>query len=684
MQQQRPKKTGDRPSESSPAPRRDEEIGNGPTNSRGHRYKSPPRSSNGVAPTIRQRGGPPHPKNMSPPRPRGNGNPTTHVASSRHKSNKKPPSASTSFFTAPTKAMSLEELEAGLHMRLNTRAYADAANWIHLSPALSEKYQLADVVRLVIAAQKWDLAGQLIRQLQLKSSPLLVTLFIKELVTSGQFQSAVRYAKELVPQFGHSEPVTLSSDALPRVVTWTPETLVQAMLRARQVKLALRYVKEFHLTETFSPRELIQQLVSQGHHLVAFKAVQEYHCHDTVPLASLIAAMLEAQSWADAINGLHLSKLATLNTRYSPTVLLTLMANAGDFIAALKYLRTFALVPIEVPASPSDVSPLLMHLIDAMVHHHEYYKAIKYAVKFNVSVHPSYTPQVLIPRAAASHQPQVAIYYITKWKLELEFSDLLTQMEKEKGHLKAQFRAFMTHRTKALSVQRLSQECLEPDMEMDMVSVMKTIVLSTTKEIIPPPRRNKEMEEEEEEFMLQPTLRRPTRPRPPLLSSSSSHPPSQSLSLPTSTAAHTPLASHGSDTTSFDFSSFSSQVNRAAMQPPPPMVPLGASHPSTTPPSPPSFFKPHEQAAAPLVRPPLPSFAASTAFAMPSFDISTLAMQFHNTSTLTPPGYGPGVTAGASAGTEAGLFVPPVGGRRVPTPASTTPALYNLFPPRNP
>lgn len=178
-----------------------------------------------------------------------------------------------------TLGKSEQELELQLQDRLRTGKFADAAYLIEACPLLNAKYKTSDVVRLVLENKQFDLTARLIRELGLQANQLLVTLFIKELIRSAQFHAAVRYAQEMVQNFG-------KQDFGPREQvrpSWTPQALIQAMIRAQQFKTALKFVRQFELLDTFPPRPLI-------------------------------ASMLEAHQWEDAVSSVmvryHLLELA--------------------------------------------------------------------------------------------------------------------------------------------------------------------------------------------------------------------------------------------------------------------------------------------------------------------------------------------------------------------------------------
>jgi hypothetical protein len=154
-----------------------------------------------------------------------------------------------------------------LQQLLQSGQFEDAAYLIAASASLSAKFKTSDVVRLMLDAKQFDQTAQLIRDMKLQSNQLLVTLFIKELVRSAQFHAAVRYAQEMVLNFGKKDFGPRDQER----PSWTPQALVQAMFRAQQFKTALKFSKQFELLDTF-------------------------------PVLPLVASMFEARQWEDAIS----------------------------------------------------------------------------------------------------------------------------------------------------------------------------------------------------------------------------------------------------------------------------------------------------------------------------------------------------------------------------------------------
>lgn len=166
-----------------------------------------------------------------------------------------------------TDGKSDEELQMLLQQLLQNARFEDAAYLISASASLNSKFKTSDVVRLMLEAKQFEQTAQLIRDMKLQANQLLVTLFVKELVRCSQFHAAVRYAQEMVQNFGKKDFGPRDQER----PSWTPQALIQAMLRAFQFKTALKFSKQFDLLDTF-------------------------------PALPLVANMFEARQWEDAIS----------------------------------------------------------------------------------------------------------------------------------------------------------------------------------------------------------------------------------------------------------------------------------------------------------------------------------------------------------------------------------------------
>ncbi|RQM28821.1 hypothetical protein B5M09_008298, partial [Aphanomyces astaci] len=365
------------------------------------------------------------------------------------------------FSTALSSAKLLPvEQEQQLQAMLTSNRFEDAATWISGSTYLSEKYQLADVVRLVLDNRQFDLAGRLIREHKLAENQQLVTYFVMELVRSGRFHLAVRYAQELVPHF--NAPVV---DPSTRPM-WTPSTLVKAMIRVQQYKPALKYTLQFHLEGEFPVKKFVQGMLHEKTWLDAFTVILEHKLETAFSLDNLIDNLLGEQQWSAAIKCVKMAKRTAV---YTGPVLVRHMIQSGDFLSTLHYLKAFDLT--------GDVA-LVRHMLDFMCRYGELYKALKYSVKFGLAAEPAYDPRRLIDMAIDRRQFHVAQLYIKRLKLDDLYQDDLRHIAHEKDHLAASFRALMAEkRQRQLSpdVQARMQACLgdlyEPpsDEERDVV-----------------------------------------------------------------------------------------------------------------------------------------------------------------------------------------------------------------------
>ncbi|KAG7385722.1 hypothetical protein PHYPSEUDO_001176 [Phytophthora pseudosyringae] len=423
-------------------------------------------------------------------------------------------------------------LESRLQELLVAAAFADAAFLIAASAHLSARFQTADVVRLMLEQAKsprtLEQAAQLVRVLQLQQNDALVTLLINELVRALQFGAAVRVAQEMVPGF---EQLSAAAER----PCWTPPALIQAMIRVGKYRAALKFSKQFGLLDTFPVPQLVAGMLETRSWDEAVSSVMEMQLFAEFPLEALAVEMMKQRQWPQAVKCMNKlsAKDDTRAKFYEALVRET--AHVGDFVTSLRYLREFKLEQGNGDATRS----LLRYLVDAMVAHGEFYKAIKYAIKFNLAKDPlddaiaaaeaalaaangeevplreedktEYLPQynveLLIRRAMEGGQFHVATTYIKKLRLREKFGDELVAIEKAQQNRLLEFRQYAQLRLAQFedpalkkSLHALLGDQPEDEMvELDPVDV--EIVLSEEQEIFPRKQKAQQVEKEGDEEM---------------------------------------------------------------------------------------------------------------------------------------------------------------------------------------
>ncbi|RLN48102.1 hypothetical protein BBJ28_00014754 [Nothophytophthora sp. Chile5] len=436
----------------------------------------------------------------------------------------KPPTAVVTPYEARVEAarqgaagQSPEQLEARLQTLLRGAHFADAAYLIAASAHLSAQFQPADVVRLMLEAQPRaaEQAAQLVRDLHLQSNEPLVTLLVNALVRGGQFHAAVRVAQEMVP--GFSGPAEASERP-----SWTPQALIQAMIRAGRFRAALKFSKQFNCLDAFRAPQLVAGMLETRSWEEAVSSVMEFQLFTEFPLEALAVRMLQQRQWALAvkcINKLPDKEQARPKFREA---LVREAAHVGDFVTAVHYLREFKL---DRSGNQQTTTNLLHFLVDAMLAHGEFYKAIKYAMKFGLAKNPlddaiaaaeaaiavangeqpaaplvgvdpteylpQYSVETLIRKAMEGGQLHVATTYIKKLRLRERFAQELVQMDMAQQSRLLEFQRYAEVRLAQFqdpAFQQTLQTLLGSPAEDEMVElepIVVEIVLSEHEEIIP-------------------------------------------------------------------------------------------------------------------------------------------------------------------------------------------------------
>ncbi|KAK1947765.1 hypothetical protein P3T76_000055 [Phytophthora citrophthora] len=426
-----------------------------------------------------------------------------------------------------------EALESRLQQLLMTAKFTDAAFLIAASPHLSTRFQTADVVRLMLEQAKsprtLEQAAQLVRDLQLQQNDALVTLLINEMVRAVQFSGAVRLAQEMVPGFEQLSAAAATAER----PCWTPPALIQAMIRAGKFRAALKFSKQFGLLETFPAPQLVAGMLETRAWEEAISSVMEMQLFKEFPLEALAVEMMKQRQWSQAVKCMNkLSDKDDTRVKFYEA-LVRETAHVGDFVTSLRYLREFKLDQGNGDATVS----LLRYLVDAMVAHGEFYKAIKYAIKFKLAKNPlddaiaaaeaalaaangeevppreednteylsQYSVDVLIRRAIEGGQFHVATTYIKRLRLREQFVDELVAIEKAQQNRLLEFRQYAQLRLTQFedpSLQKnlhllLGNQADDEIIELEPVEV--EIVLSEEQEVFPRKEKSEKTEKVEEE-----------------------------------------------------------------------------------------------------------------------------------------------------------------------------------------
>uniref|UniRef100_M4BHB2 Uncharacterized protein n=1 Tax=Hyaloperonospora arabidopsidis (strain Emoy2) TaxID=559515 RepID=M4BHB2_HYAAE len=409
------------------------------------------------------------------------------------------------------------ELETRLQQLLRQRQFLDAAFLIAASTHLSARFETSDVVRLMLDQAKCPVAleqaAQLVRDLKLQQNDVLVTLLINELVRAQQFSAAVRLAQEMVPDFEQLQEKKQQQlgggGAAVERPCWTPVALIQAMVRARKYRAALKFAKQFGLLEMFPAPQLVAGMLEVRTWDEAVSSIIEMQLFREFSMASLALEMLQHRQWSLAVKCVNkMSDTVARKSEYYEA-LVRASADVGDFVTSLRYLREFKLDE----GSTDATRHLLQFLVDTMLAHGEFYKAIKYAIKFKLAKNPlddaaaangeepvlteqddtEYLPQynveVLIRRAIEGGQFHVATTFIKRLRLREVFADELVLIENAQQNRLLEFRQYAQLRLAQYhdpAVQQNLQALLGDQAEDEMVElepVEREVVLSETEEV---------------------------------------------------------------------------------------------------------------------------------------------------------------------------------------------------------
>ncbi|GMF12841.1 unnamed protein product [Phytophthora lilii] len=316
--------------------------------------------------------------------------------------------------------------------------------------------------------------------------------------------------------------------------SWTPPALIQAMIRVGKFRAALKYAKQFGLLDTFPAPQLVAGMLETRSWEEAVSSVMEFQLFKEFPLEALAVEMMKQRQWAQAVKCMNkLSDKDDTRAKFYEA-LVRETAHVGDFVTSLRYLREFKLDQGHGDATVS----LLRYLVDVMVAHGEFYKAIKYAIKFNLAKNPlddaiaaaeaalaaadgeeanpskevddtNYLPQYnvenLIRKAMEGGQYHVATTYIKRLRLRERFADELVAIEKAQQNQLLEFRRYEQLRLAQFqdpSIQQSLQALLGDQAKDEIVELEPVeieIVLSQEEEVFPRKKKTQEVEKEKED-----------------------------------------------------------------------------------------------------------------------------------------------------------------------------------------
>lgn len=353
-----------------------------------------------------------------------------------------------------------KELEARLHDLLLNKQWEQTVVLLLASSILYQKYKISDVIRHVIEQNNFMDSMKLIHDLKAISHPvdqLCVSLLIKKLVEEEDFVTAVEFAQEMVPNFGATSVDGKISHEKNGVISWTPKTLIQAMIRVKQYRKAARYSKQLGMDQVFPCSQLIISMMEAQQWENAVTTIFENRTvAESGVTEALIRKLIEYHQWNLALKCICKVRVKTLADEL--TALLVCGACAqGDFVFVMSYIRDNKLSPIK-----KQDAMLLECFMESLLKHQEFYKAIKYAIKLGLidSGHISedkgkmngkkYSMERLLRATMDCGQYHVAKRFIKKLGLVDSYRTELDEMEHLKKEALLEFRKLMSMRVEVV------------------------------------------------------------------------------------------------------------------------------------------------------------------------------------------------------------------------------------------
>nr|CCA14238.1 conserved hypothetical protein [Albugo laibachii Nc14] len=388
------------------------------------------------------------------------------------------------------------DLEVQLQELLLNKNWEQTVILLLASPILYEKYKISDVIRHVIEQKNFMDSMKLIHDLKAISHPvdqLCVSLLIKKLVEEEDFVTAVEFAQEMVPNFGSLSVDTRASKEKDDAINWTPKTLIQAMIRAKQYRKAARYSKQLGMEEVFPCSQLILSMMEAQQWENAVTTIFENRTvADSSLLETLIRKLIEYHQLSLAQKCICKLRVRTLVDELT-TLMVCGACAQGDFVFVMSYIRDNKLSPTK-----KQDAMLLKCFMDSLVKHQEFYKAIKYAIKLDLIDSDNnaggilefsgkkYSMEELLRATIDCRQYHVAKKYIKKLGLEDSYRTELSEMELLKENALLEFRELMRMRVKTVTndpMRSTWKELVGEKVGADIVTKVEEVIISQEEEV---------------------------------------------------------------------------------------------------------------------------------------------------------------------------------------------------------
>jgi hypothetical protein len=370
--------------------------------------------------------------------------------------------------------MATEEAMNVLKKKVRHHEWDAVWSLLHTSAIVQTFMKEPDFIRVMIESSDFHAASKYIRELGVYRQDLkpLINLLISRLLNAGLFERAVSSAMEFVEGYEQKCHDT-SYLQFNEQSSWTPLAILQAMIRRRNYECALRYVSEWSLDDKFPPQTLIKGLFQTKQFTVAVTHIKRRQMTQFFPLDSVVQLMFQGKDWDAAMKLVR--ETASLQEKWTAINLIQPIVDAGDFIACVHYMYQLKIV-VENP--DGNVEPikegtperkLLCHMIKGMVAHTEFYKALKYSLKFQLAV--EFPPKVLIQQTIKAGQYHVAQKYIQNLELAKEFPKFKNQHKHAKRAMARDFRALM--KIRHAEFEKMCRQANVPLLEVPPAHILK-------------------------------------------------------------------------------------------------------------------------------------------------------------------------------------------------------------------
>ncbi len=266
-------------------------------------------------------------------------------------------------------------------------------------------------VKAFVASRRFESAANAMRSMGLMEDAILVNEFAKTLVDEAQYRTVLTFV-----------------ESARGVCTWTPHSVINAMISTGHLNEALNCIEKYRLGASIEPQTIIEKILRKGDVRLALPHIKKFCLEHIYTPDALIEQCVQAMDWELAIELLRKSKqrsdFEAIAAKFPPESLIKGMIKGRDWFAALRYMKQFKYCD-ELMEDDDDLveafekepnketvhshGPLVTDLVRGLLGDRQLYTAMRCILKFRLQA--QFPLETVLLAMVQTHQHQFAIRF---------------------------------------------------------------------------------------------------------------------------------------------------------------------------------------------------------------------------------------------------------------------------------